>query len=97
MSKSVSLKIYISVLNLCSNRSVDYRKKSHSSYAWDFYQTNQLEIKLNKNVAQAFCFGLKFWPQLEINETSNFSQTNSFGDKIGGICSQFKKYFTFII
>ena len=31
---------------------------------------------------QAFCFGLKFWPQLEINETSNFSETNSFGIKL---------------
>ena len=34
-------------------------------------------------MTHAFCFGLKFWPQLEINETSNFSQTNAFGDKIG--------------
>ena len=93
-----SLKIYISVLNLnlCSNHNIDYRKRSHSLYAWDFYQANQLEVKLNKNVTQA-CFGLKFWPQLEINETSNFSQTTSFGDEIGGICSQFKKCFTFII
>ena len=92
-----SLKIYISVLNLCSSRNIDYHKRSHSSYACDFYQGNQLEIKLNKNATQAFCFGLKFWPQLEINETSNFSQTNTFGNKTGGICSQFKKYFTFII
>ena len=95
-----SLKIYISVLNLCSSRNIDYHKRSHSWYAWDFYQCNQLEIKLNKNPTQAFCFGLKFWPQLEINKTfsqTNFSQTNSFGDKIGGICLQFKKYFTFIM
>ena len=92
-----SPKIYISVLNLCSNCNTEFNKRSHSCYAWDFYQANQLEIKLNKNVTHAFCFGLKFWPQLEINETSKFSQTNSFEDKIGGICSQFKKYFTFII
>ena len=38
-------------------------------------------------MTQAFCFGLKFWPQLEINKTSNFSQTNSFWGKIGGIYS----------
>ena len=38
---------------------------------------NQLETKLNKNATQAFCFGLKFWPQLKINETPNFSQTSS--------------------
>ena len=44
-----------------------------------------------------FVLGQNFWPQLEINETSNFSQTNSVDDKIEGICSQFKKYFTFII
>ena len=92
-----SLKIYISVLKLCSNRNIDYHKRSHSWYAWDFYQANQLEIKLNKNMANALCFGLKSWAQLEINQTSNFSQTNSFGDKIEGICSHFKKYFTFII
>ena len=92
-----SLKMYISVLNLCSYPNIDYHKRSHSWYAWDFYQANQLEIKLNKNGTQAFCFGLKFWPQPEINETSIFSQRNSFGDKIGGICSQFKKHFTFII
>ena len=80
-----SLKKYISVLNLCSNRKIDYHKRSHSWYDWDFYQANQLEIKLNKNATLAFCFGLKFWPHLEINETSNFSQTNSFGDKVGDI------------
>ena len=96
-ARGASLKIYISVLNLCSNRNIDYHKRSHSWYARDFYQANQLKIKLNKNATQAFCSGLKFWLQLEINETSNFSQTNSFGDKIGGIRSQFKKYFTFII
>ena len=44
-----SLKI-ISVLNRCSNRNMDYHKRSHSWYAWDFYQGNQLEIKLNKNM-----------------------------------------------
>ena len=49
------------VLNLCSNRHIDYHKRSHSWYA----------------VLSLFCFGLKFWPQLEINETPNFSQTNS--------------------
>ena len=92
-----SLKIYISVLNLCSNRNIDYHKRSHSCYAWDFYQANKLEVKLNKIVTHVFCFGLKFWPQLEFNETLNFSQTNSFRDQTGGICSQFKKYFTFII
>ena len=36
---------------------------------------------------KGFCFGLKFWPQLKINETPNFSQTSSLQDKIGGICS----------
>ena len=84
-------------VDLCSNPNIDYYERSHSWYAWDFYQANQLEIKLNKNLTQAFCFGLKLWPRLEINETSIFSQTNSFWDKIGGICSQFKKHFTFII
>ena len=49
-----SLKIYISVLNLCSNHNIDYHKRSQSWYAWDFYQANQLEIKLNKNVTYAF-------------------------------------------
>ena len=78
---------YVSVLNQCSNCKMDYHKKSHRWYTWDFYQANQLEIKSNKNMTQAFCFGLKFWPQLEINKTSNFSQTNSFWGKIGGIYS----------
>ena len=40
-----SLKIYISVLNLCSNRNIDYHKRSHNWYAWDFYQANQVELK----------------------------------------------------
>ena len=52
---------------------MDYHKRSHSWYAQDFYQGNQLEIKLNKNMTQAFHFGLEFWPQLEINETLNYS------------------------
>ena len=69
-------------MNLCPNCNIDYHKKSHSWYAWDFYQANQLEIKLNNNVTQASCFGLKFWPQLEINKTQNFSQTSSLWDKI---------------
>ena len=73
---------YIRVLNRCSNRNMDYHKKSHSWYAWDFYQANQHGIKLNKTTTKAFCFGLKFWPQQEINETSNFSQTNYFGIKL---------------
>ena len=77
-----SLKIHIILLNLCSNRNIDYDKRSHSWYGWGFYQANQLEIKLNKNGTQDFCFGLKFWPQLETNETSNFSQANSFGIKL---------------
>ena len=81
-----SLEIY-NIFDLCSNCNTDYHERSHSWYAWDFYQANQLEIKLNKNSTQAFCFGLKLWPQLEINKASNFSQTNSFWDKIGGICS----------
>ena len=72
---------------MCLNCDTDYYKGSYSWYALDFYQANQLEIKLNKNATQAFCFGLKFWPQLEINETLNFSQTSSLWDKIGGICS----------
>ena len=66
-ARGSSLKKYISVLNLCSNRNIDYHKRSHSWYAWDFYQANQLEIKLNKNMTHAFCVGLKFWSQLEIN------------------------------
>ena len=37
-----------------------------------------INLKLNKiKMAQAFCFGLKFWSQLKINETPNFSQTSS--------------------
>ena len=59
--------------------------------------SNQLKIKLNKKCTQAFYFGLKFWSQLEIIETLNFSQTNSFWDETGAISSQFKKYFTFIV
>ena len=82
---------------MCSNRNIDYHKRLHSWNAWDFSQANQLEIELNKNSTQAFCFGLKPCSPLEINETSNFSQTNSFWDKIRGICSQFKKHVTFII
>ena len=66
---------------------MDYHKKSHRWYTWDFYQANQLEIKSNKNMTQAFCFGLKFWSLLETNETSNFFQTNVLWDKIRGICS----------
>ena len=58
-----SLKIHVSVLNLCSNRHIEYHKRSHSWYAWDFYQASQLEIKLNKNVTHTFCFGLKSWPR----------------------------------
>ena len=54
-----SIKISVSVLHLCSNRNIDYHKKSQSWYAWDFYQANQLNK--NKNVTHAFCFGLKFW------------------------------------
>ena len=69
-----------------------YHKRSHIWYTCYFYQTNHLEIKLNKNLTQAFCFWLKLWPQLEIKESSNFSQTNSFWDKTGGICSQLKKH-----
>ena len=42
---------------------------------WDFYQGNQLEIKSNKTGTQPF--RLKFWPQLEIKETPNFSQRSS--------------------
>ena len=53
-----SLKIYISVLNLCSNRNIDYHKRSHSCYAWDFYQANKLEVKLNKIVTR-FLFWAK--------------------------------------
>ena len=70
-----SLEIYNTV-DLCSNRNIDYYERSHSWYAWDFYQANQLEIKLNKNSTQAFCFGLKLCLQLAMNETSNFSLTN---------------------
>ena len=50
---------YISVLDLCSNCTIDYHKGLNSWYEWDFYQANQVEIKLNKNMIQAFCFGLK--------------------------------------
>ena len=91
-----SLEIY-NIFNLCSNCNTDYHERSHSWYAWDFYQANQLEVKLNKKSTQAFRFGQKLWPLLEISEISIFFQTNSFWDKIGGICSQFKKHFTFII
>ena len=59
---------YVSVQNLCSNRTIDYHKRSNSWYAWNFYQANQLEIKLNKNSTQAFGFGLKFWPCLTRNQ-----------------------------
>ena len=86
MLRGGSLKI-MDALNRCSNRNMDHHKRLYTSYAWDFYQANQLEIKLSKNTTQAFCFGLKFWPQLEINETSNFPQTNLFWDKIGDIYS----------
>ena len=52
-----SLKIYISVLNLCSNRNIDYHKRSHIvGMHGHFYQANQLKIKLNKNATQAFLF-----------------------------------------
>ena len=89
---------YVSVLNLCRNRSKGYHKRSYTWYAWDFYQAaNKSEIKLNRNSTHAICFGLKLLPPQEINETSNFSQTKSFGNKIEGICSRFKKHFTFII
>ena len=74
----------INVLNWYSNCNINYHRESHSWYTWDFYQANHIEIKLHKNTTQAF-FRLKFWPQLEINETSNFSQTNSFWEIIGGI------------
>ena len=45
----------------------DYQR-SNSWYVWDFYQANQLKIRLNKNLTQAFCFGLKFWPCLTGNQ-----------------------------
>ena len=78
-------------MNLYSEHNIDYRKRSQSWYPWDFYQTNHLEIKLtSKNSTQSFCFGLKFLTLLKINGTSNFSQTNSFWDKLGRICSRFK-------
>ena len=69
------------------NCNIDYHKRSHSWYVQNFYQANQLEIKSNKNLTQAFYFELKVWPQLEIKETQIFSQTNSLWDNIGGICS----------
>ena len=75
---------YISVLNLYSNLNIDYHKRSHSWYALDFYQASQLEIRLNKNTTQAFCFGLKFWPQLEINETPTFRKQAHYGIKLEG-------------
>ena len=43
-----SLEIY-NTLDLCSNHKIDYHERSHSWYAQDFYQANQLEIKLKKN------------------------------------------------
>ena len=70
-----------------SNCNIDYHKRSHSWYVQDFYQANQLEIKSNKNLTQAFYFEVKVWPQLEINETRIFSQTNSLWNNTGGICS----------
>ena len=51
---------YIIFLNLCSNCTIDSHKESNSLYVWDFYEANKLEIKLNTNLTQAFCFGLKF-------------------------------------
>ena len=55
-------------LILCSNCTIDYLKRSNSRHAWDFNEANQLEIKLNKNLTQAFCFGLKFWTCLTENQ-----------------------------
>ena len=75
-----SLEIY-NTLDLCLNRNINYHERSHSWYAWDFYQANQLEIKLN-NSTQAFCFRLKLWPLLEIGETSNFFKQTHFGIKL---------------
>ena len=69
---------YVSVQNLCSNRTIDYHKRSNSWYAWDFYQANQLEIKLSKNSIQAFCFELKFWPCLTGNQRNFKFFSNSF-------------------
>ena len=77
---------YISVLNLVQIVT-QITIKDHSWHVQDFYQANQLEIKSNKNLTQAFYFELKVWPQLEINETRIFSQTNSLWNNIGGICS----------
>ena len=51
---------YIIFLNLCSNCTIDSHKGSNSLYVWDFYEANKLEIKLNTNLTEAFCFGLKF-------------------------------------
>ena len=45
----------------------DYQR-SNSWYVWDFYQANQLKIKLNKNLTQAFCLWQKFWPCLTGNQ-----------------------------
>ena len=88
MSKSTRGSFKSSVLNLCLKRDIDYHKRSHKWYTWDFYHTNQLEIKItDKNSTKAFGSGLKFGTQLEINKTSHFSKVNLFWNKIGGICS----------
>ena len=79
--------ISLEICNTLDSHNIHYHERSHSWYAWDFYQANQLEIKLHKKSTQAFCFGQKLWPLLEISEISISFQTNSFWDKIGGICS----------
>ena len=39
---------------------------SQNWYAWDLYHSDQFEIKImNKNLIWSFCFGLKYWSQLE--------------------------------
>ena len=59
-----SLKIYRNFESFTKHNIYGY-KRSHIWYAWEFYQTNQVEIKLmNKNQTQAFSFELKFWRHL---------------------------------
>ena len=47
---------YISVLNLCSNRNIDYHKRSHGMHVISIKPIN---LKLDKNVTQAFLFWAK--------------------------------------
>lgn len=34
---------------MCSAYTIDFHKKSHNWHAWDFFHTDQFEIKMNQN------------------------------------------------